>query len=92
MNSYLEINPNNIDGVLPGVKLCLLYETNKEHYLRVLVPTNNQNNNSINVIQFLKPGITIKVVFYSEDHPVSDNTAALIIFTDENEYWFYSIF
>lgn len=66
--------------------MCLLYETNKEHYLRVLVPTNNQNNNSINVIQFLKPGITIKVVFYSEDHPASDNTAALIIFTDENEY------
>ena len=85
--TYIEINPN-VDNVFPGVKLCLLYKynINSDYYLRIFVPLNDNSsngNNFLNIAQSLKPGVNLEVVFRSETNPTSDNTAALITFTND---------
>ncbi len=81
-NGNIEINPDT-DGKLPEVKLCLLYKINEEHYLRIFVPINNHTSN---IVQLLKTGVTVEVVFLSELHPASDNTAASIRFVEDSDF------
>ena len=71
---------------IPSAKLCSLCDINNDYYLRISVPLNDNSsngNNFLNIAQSLKPGVNLEVVFKSEGNTDSDNTAALITFTND---------
>ena len=70
-------NLKKIPKETPSAKLCSLCDINSDYYLRISVPLN------VNNAQSLKPGVNLEVVFKSEENPTSDNTAELITFTND---------
>ena len=85
-NNFRYITCITYNDETPSAKLCSLCDINNDYYLRISVPLNDNSsngNNFLNIAQSLKPGVNLEVVFKSEGNTDSDNTAALITFTND---------